>query len=160
MLERCRNAQERWGGVHELIDRWLRERQDLVTELFGLGKGVEPGAQGAEALRGLCQIMLDYVSAWHFGVYEQLLIEAREFNDQRGLEVASQIQPRIEAITAQVVAFNDRWPAGRCASDPALAGELQQLGRLFCERFELEDCLIEVLHNAHRQKAQAVAGHQ
>ena len=42
----------------------------------------------------------------------------------------------------------------------ASRGELQQLGRLFCERFELEDCLIEVLHNAHRQKAQAVAGHQ
>ena len=155
MLESCRNAQERWGGVHELIDRWLGERQDLVTELVGLGKGVEPGKEGVEVLKGFCQVMLDYVSAWHFGVYEQLLIEAREFNDQRGLEVASQIQPRIAAITAEVVAFNDRCPSGRCASDPALAEELQHLGQLFCERFELEDCLIEVLHNAHQLKAQA-----
>jgi regulator of sigma D len=102
--------------------------------------------------------MLDYVSAWHFGVYEQLLIEAREFKDERGLEVASQIQPRIEAITSEVVAFNDRCPSGRCASDPALAQELLQLGQLFCERFELEDCLIEVLHTAHRQKAQVAVG--
>ena len=30
MLESCRNAQERWGGVHKLIDRWLEERQELV----------------------------------------------------------------------------------------------------------------------------------
>lgn len=155
MLERCRNSQERWGGVHELIDRWLRERQNLVTELVGLSKGVEPGKQGVEALKGFCQLMLDYVSAWHFGVYEQLLIEAREFDDERGLEVAGQIHTRIEAITSEVVTFNDRCPSGRCASDPALGEELRHLGQLFCERFELEDCLIELLHNAHRLKTQA-----
>ena len=33
MLESCRNAQERWGGVHQLIDRWLHERQQLVQDL-------------------------------------------------------------------------------------------------------------------------------
>lgn len=31
MLETCRNAQERWGGVHQLIDRWLIARRELVT---------------------------------------------------------------------------------------------------------------------------------
>ncbi|MDP1165769.1 Rsd/AlgQ family anti-sigma factor, partial [Klebsiella pneumoniae] len=24
MLESCQNAQERWGGVHKLIDSWLK----------------------------------------------------------------------------------------------------------------------------------------
>ena len=33
--------------------------------------------------------------------------------------------------------------------------ELKRLGQLLHERFELEDCLIEVLHNAHRQQATA-----
>src|SRR5690606_5942041 len=130
MLERCRNAQERWGGVHELIDRWLRERGELVVQLVALQKGVEPGAAGVEALRRFCQVMLDYASAWHFGVHEQLLIEAQEFDNQRGLEVAGQVQARIGAITAELVAFNDRCPAGRCASDPALGEELRQLGQL------------------------------
>lgn len=152
MLERCRNARERWGGVHDLIDRWLAERQQLVATLVDLQKGVEPGSEGTRALGRFCQIMLDYVSVWHFGVYEQLLIEAREFGNQRGLEVAGQIQERIAAITDEVVAFNDRCPKGRCAGDPALPEELRQLGQLLCERFELEDCLIEVLHNAHRPK--------
>ncbi|TFY89649.1 Rsd/AlgQ family anti-sigma factor, partial [Pseudomonas kairouanensis] len=30
MLESCQNAQERWGGVHKLIDRWLLERHELI----------------------------------------------------------------------------------------------------------------------------------
>ncbi len=34
---------------------------------------------------------------------------------------------------------------------PGLADALKQLGQLLHERFELEDCLIEVLHNAHKQ---------
>ena len=25
MLEQCKNAQERWGGVHQLIDKWLND---------------------------------------------------------------------------------------------------------------------------------------
>ena len=37
MLESCKNAQERWGGVHQLIDRWLQERQELIG-VFALGR--------------------------------------------------------------------------------------------------------------------------
>ena len=32
MLESCQNAQERWGGVHLLIDRWLQERRGTLQE--------------------------------------------------------------------------------------------------------------------------------
>ena len=34
MLENCRNARERWGGVSELIDRWLKERQELLVQTW------------------------------------------------------------------------------------------------------------------------------
>ena len=30
MLERCKTAQERWGGVHSIIDRWLQQRKVLI----------------------------------------------------------------------------------------------------------------------------------
>ena len=33
MLESCQNAQERWGGVHKLIDSWLKARHELVRAL-------------------------------------------------------------------------------------------------------------------------------
>ena len=36
MLENCRNARERWGGVSELIDRWLKERQELLVHYYNM----------------------------------------------------------------------------------------------------------------------------
>ena len=96
---------------------------------------------------------MDYVSAGHFEVYEQLTNEAKAFNDQRGLELAKQIYPRIEAITAVALAFNDHCDNGDCRDSTSLVAELNHLGQLLHERFELEDCLIEVLHNAHQEQA-------
>lgn len=154
MLESCRNAQERWGGVHLMIDRWLQERYELINAFDGLHVNVEAATQ--PALQHFCEILLDYVSAGHFEIYEQLLNEAEAFGDKRGLELARQIYPRIEAITEVALAFNDRCDKGDCLDSPDLAQEFTRLGRLLHERFELEDCLIEVLHTAHKQAAATV----
>jgi regulator of sigma D len=152
MLESCQNAQERWGGVHLLIDRWLQERHELISAFAALDDKAQASKNG-ESLQRLCQILVDYVSAGHFEVYEQLLNEARAFNDQRGLDLAKQIYPRIEAITEAALAFNDRCDNGDYSDSLCLSTELKHLGQLLHERFELEDCLIEVLHNAHQQAA-------
>ena len=119
MLESCRNAQERWGGVHQLIDRWLHERQQLV-QAFDALSGIQAPAPKA-------------------------------FGDQRGLELAKQIFPRLEAITESALNFNDRCDNGDCREGACLIAELKVLRQQLHERFELEDCLIEVLHNAHSQ---------
>jgi regulator of sigma D len=153
MLESCRNAQERWGGVHLLIDRWLQERHELIQAFDGLHVRDASEADSRQALQTFCEILLDYVSAGHFEVYEQLVREAEAFGDERGIELARQIYPRIQAITEVALAFNDRCAKGDCHDSPGLAAELKQLGMLLQERFELEDCLIEVLHNAHQQTA-------
>ncbi|MCF7201464.1 sigma D regulator [Pseudomonas oligotrophica] len=155
MLESCRNAQERWGGVHLLIDRWLQDRHELINAFDHLR--LEQDADARQALVGFCERLLDYVSAGHFEIYEQLLREAEAFGDERGIELARQIYPRIQAITEVALAFNDRCDRGDCLGSPGLADELQRLGQLLQERFELEDCLIEVLHNAHQQQAVATA---
>ncbi|WP_277373214.1 sigma D regulator [Pseudomonas sp. AA-38] len=157
MLESCRNAQERWGGVHQLIDRWLHERHELVNAYKGLADAPPSSVVTAERLHGFCELLVDYVSAGHFEVYEQLTSEAKAFNDQRGLELAKQIYPRIEAITEVALAFNDRCDGSGGEGVSELLAELQRLGPLLHERFELEDCLIEVLHNSHQQQAAALA---
>lgn len=153
MLESCRNAQERWGGVHLLIDRWLQERHALVEAFGGLHVDSEPAARQAQPLQKFCELLVDYVSAGHFEIYEQLLAEAEAFGDARGIELAKQIYPRIETITQVALTFNDRCEKGDCLGSPGLGDELKQLGQLLHERFELEDCLIEVLHTAHQQTA-------
>lgn len=154
MLESCQNAQERWGGVNQLIDRWLQERQELVRAFAGLNEASEIASQD---LQRFCEILVDYVSAGHFEVYEQLTVEAKAFGDQRGLELAKQIYPRIEAITEVALAFNDRCDSGDCGDTVSLNAEIKRLGQLLHERFELEDCLIEVLHNSHQQQALATS---
>ncbi|MGE8499948.1 MAG: sigma D regulator [Pseudomonas sp.] len=155
MLESCQNAQERWGGVHLLIDRWLKERHELVAAYAAVSQAQQaPGANTPDVHR-FCEILVDYVSAGHFEVYEQLTNEAKAFGDQRGLELAKQIYPRIEAITEVALSFNDRCDSKGSCDSATLSEELKRLGQLLHERFELEDCLIEVLHNAHKEQAAA-----
>jgi len=131
MLENCRNARERWGGVSELIDRWLKERQNLLVhycELSGEADFTRTEELGSR-LERLCEVLLDYVSAGHFEVYEQLIREAREFNDGR---------------------IDGRMLSERDAKE--LYEQLSELGETLESRFEMEDFLIEHLHNAHADK--------
>ncbi|MDH1264000.1 MULTISPECIES: sigma D regulator [unclassified Pseudomonas] len=155
MLESCQNAQERWGGVHLLIDRWLKERHELVAAYAAASQAQQAPDADKQTVERFCEILVDYVSAGHFEVYEQLTNEAKAFGDQRGLELAKQIYPRIEAITEVALSFNDRCDGKDSRDSCSLGEELKRLGQLLHERFELEDCLIEVLHNAHQEKAAA-----
>ncbi len=151
MLESCTTAQERWGGVNQLIDRWLSERKQLISEYVGLRDRTPPEENPDQALESFCDVLVDYVSAGHFEIYEQLIREAEDFQNERGLELVRQVYPRIETITQAAVAFNDRYAnTANGVDEPDMQARLHTLGALLHERFELEDCLIEVLHNAHR----------
>jgi len=160
MLENCRNARERWGGVSELIDRWLKERQELLVHYCDLSG--ESDFSQTEALREkfvrLCEVLVDYVSAGHFEIYEQLIQEAREFNDG-GLELAAKLYPRIAQTTETALNFNDRLDGKSLTESDvkALFAELSELGEILESRFEMEDYLIEHLHNAHADKVMSSA---
>ncbi|WP_297798201.1 sigma D regulator [uncultured Marinobacter sp.] len=160
MLENCRNARERWGGVSELIDRWLKERQELLVHYCELSG--ESDFSQTEALREkfvrLCEVLVDYVSAGHFEIYEQLIQEAREFNDG-GLELAAKLYPRIAQTTETALNFNDRLD-GKSLSESdvrELFDQLSELGEILESRFEMEDYLIEHLHNVHADKVMSSA---
>ena len=95
---------------------------------------------------------MDYCSAGHFEVYEQLVREAQEFDDG-SIELAKQHYPRLEQITSKCVGFNDSYDtAEHCIEKMTdLPKDLSDLGELLEERFQLEDELIEHLHNAHKE---------
>ncbi|MDC0661307.1 sigma D regulator [Marinobacter sp. SS21] len=155
MLENCRSAKERWGGVSDLIDRWLKERQELIVhfcELSGTDSQTSENGLVDKFVR-LCEILVDYVSAGHFEVYEQLIREAKEFNDG-GLELAAKVYPRLAQTTEVALNFNDRLDGNKLTSDDLreLFQELSRLGETLESRFEMEDFLIEQLHNVHAEK--------
>lgn len=152
MLEKCKSAQERWGGVSEIIDSWLTERQQLISHFVNLPQN--PVTELAEPLQGFCQILVDYLSSGHFEVYEQLLKEGSEFNDG-SLEEAQTLFPKIQVSTDAALDFNDTFSAfsGVTLKDMhELADQLSRLGESLEERFTLEDQMIEILHIAHQDQ--------
>lgn len=161
MLENCHNARERWGGVSDLIDRWLKDRQQLIVHYMDISS-VDEGARGDASLNEkftqLCEVLLDYVSAGHFEIYEQLITEAKEFDDG-GIELAAKVYPRIEKTTEVALNFNDKLDGGKLDKESlaSLFDELSRLGENLETRFELEDFLIEHLHTVHGEKVMSSA---
>ena len=150
MLQNVESARERWGGVSTIIDRWLQERQDLLVlycELSGLNT---EGSQSGEKLQSLCQILVDYVSAGHFEIYDQLVKEAREFDDAEALKEAPKLFDIVDATTEAVLDFNDKYQ--EIDDLTTLARDLSHLGETLATRFEAEDRMIEVLHVAHKDQ--------
>lgn len=151
MLENCESAKEKWGGVNDLIDKWLRERQDLIVKLCDLSVNNSGSTENVvERFQSFCQLLVDYVSVGHFEVYEQLLDEAADYDDG-GTELANKIIPKIQNSTEIALNFNDRFDDINKVDDgiEGLILELDNLGKTLEERFELEDVLIEALHKAH-----------
>ncbi|QJD59529.1 sigma D regulator [Pseudomonas sp. gcc21] len=155
MLDSCTTAQERWGGVNEMVDRWLAERKQVVLEFSALRDRAPSAANSEQALGSFCTILIDYVCAGHFEIYEQLTREAEELQDVRSLDLAGQVYPRIQTITQAALTFNDRYGDTTDFDEETMQKDLKVLGGLLHERFELEDCLIEVLHNCHQDMLSA-----
>ncbi len=150
MLENCKTAKERWGGVSEIIDRWLEERQEMLVQycaLSGLSEDLSDIQRG-EKLRSFCQILVDYVSAGHFEVYDQLIKEGREFDDADALQEASKLYDVVDKTTEKLLDFNDKYLETDDLA--ALTPDLSQLGEALEMRFSAEDRLIAVLHTAHK----------
>lgn len=155
MLDSCTTAQERWGGVNQMVDRWLAERKQVVLEFTALHDRDPSITHPKQALGSFCTVLIDYVCAGHFEIYEQLTREAEELQDVRSLDLAGQVYPRIETITQAAVEFNDRYGDATEVDEQSMQKDLKLLGGLLHERFELEDCLIEVLHRSHEDMLSA-----
>lgn len=153
MLEKCRNAKERWGGVSKIIDQWLEQRQQLISLFINLPES-RVGDELNVQLETFCSLLMDYLSSGHFEVYEQLLREGSEFADG-SVEQAQVLLPLIQPSTDAALDFNDSFNGFESPTLRELrefANALSHLGEQLEERFEVEDQLIEVLHNAHRSQ--------
>jgi len=151
MLENCQNAKERWGGVSIIIDRWLQERQDMLVQYCAIGAEQNTHANGqvrGEKLRSFCQILVDYVSAGHFEIYDQLIKEGREFDDEEALHEAGRLFTVVDGTTEKLLDFNDKYLETDDLS--SLDTDLSSLGETLEIRFSAEDRMISVLHTSHK----------
>ncbi|WP_018915522.1 sigma D regulator [Vreelandella zhanjiangensis] len=153
MLEDCKNALERWGGVHSLIDRWLDQRRSLLVSFIELKEACDSELEAVSKARidTFSETLMDYISAGHFEIYPQLAEEARAFNDESALQIASQLLERLEMSTEMVLEFDTDYASTvRCQQHLArLPAWIDRLAKGLTERFSLEDQLIARMHAAH-----------
>ena len=148
MLDECTNSRETWQAVEALLQGWLKERRDLLVKYTAIVTGIDRDGS-AEAINaglgGLCDLLVDYVSAGHFEVFLALQKEAEIFADGSG-EVAEIIIPAIGDTTEVILGFEEKYPGSRL---DALDADLSLLGEVLESRFALEDRLIALLHGSH-----------
>lgn len=149
MLDNPVDRQQCWQSVDHLLHRWLEERQLLLVQFCSISE-LRPLSETAHRYRDqfdqFCETLVDYVSAGHFEIYEQLLAEAVAFGDH-ATEMSRQLYQVIARTTKVILDFNDHYLEQRAAQQ--LAHGLSQLGDALEERFEAEDRLIEALHQVH-----------
>ncbi|MFC3033341.1 sigma D regulator [Pseudoalteromonas fenneropenaei] len=156
MLSRLEQAQQQWGGSHSVIDNWLAERQELLVQYYQLA-GCAPYDKKDHALpdhaqiQAFCQIMLDYLSAGHFEIYDDLVQEC-EKKGPASLQLAQSLYPRIADTTDIALDFNDKYAEGEDKHESMydeFDKDLSTLGEALELRFELEDELIYNLFANH-----------
>lgn len=154
MLKRQQEAKQRWGGAHKAVDNWLHERQALLIEYFKLA-GLPPYERDNHALpalsdiRSFCGLLMDYVSAGHFEVYEQIISNSQDA-PQATQELADEVFPLISDTTEIALDFNDSY--GDLSDDNHLNGfdqDLSSLGEALELRMGFEDRLLHTLEQ-HR----------
>ena len=142
--------EQHWGNVTEILDRWLIERRELLVKYGELGEiKTFDGANVSHGhkLQAFCQLLVDYVSTGHFEIFEQLAGEGKAFSDRDGLKEGADLMEKIQPSTELILDFNDKY----LATDDleALSLDLSNIGEALAQRFESEDTMIAVLHDAH-----------
>ena len=143
------SAQDRRAGSRELVRKLLAERTEmfvLYCRLAGLAPydGKPPKNGTHELLQEFCQVLVDYIAAGHFSLYERIVRgteRRKEIADQ-----AAELYPRIAETTEAALGFNDQYDTdARFELSGAFHESLSHLGEQLATRIELEDKLLKIL---------------
>lgn len=146
MKEQLNEAQERRGASHELIQHMLKERNQLLSLLLQVSSdgSKNQSVQSDANLEEFVQVLVDYIAARHFGLYERIS-EGKE-RRKTVSELAMKIYPRIEQTTQIALAFDEKYnPENKDRNFNNFPEDLSMLGEELTTRIELEDQLIQLL---------------
>ncbi len=132
------------------VNNWLLKRNQLIVLYCKLsGRRNNPSLPELSQINQFCGLLIDYVSAGHFEVYEQI-VNACEINGPSSLELLEKLYPEISQTTDIVVNFNDKYSQLLEDSNFGhLDNDLSTLGEAIAKRVELEDNLIDTLRTKH-----------
>lgn len=145
MLTKVQQAKAQWGGFDTTIDTWLEERKDLLVQYCKLAS-LPPFERDDKSLPEkneivqFCEILMDYVSAGHFEIYQKILGDADD------TDTVENILSQIDNNTDKALQFNDEY--ANIDNNSGLDGfdlRLAELGQHMEERFSYEDQLIQTI---------------
>ena len=143
------NTPERRAGSRNLVDKLTAARAEVLT-LFCKVAGLEPfkdnqaTKHSPEVLQEFCQLLVDYIAAGHFSLYERIVngVERR----RNIAKLAEGLYPRIAQTTEAALAFNDKYDTEEQRDEaPDLGQDLSHLGEQLELRMQLEDQLLKAL---------------
>jgi len=132
------------------ISQWLTERSQLLVMYCKLsGNRNQQQLPDNQQIDSFCDILIDYVSAGHFEVYEQI-VNACETNGPSSIDLLDKLYPQITETTDIVVNFNEKYASTTKNGElNGLDNDLSLLGEAIAKRVELEDSLIKTLNVKH-----------
>ena len=147
--DKATQSQERRTGTKQLVERLTSERAEMLA-LFCQVAGLEPFKQDKSKtppralLDKFCQVLIDYIAAGHFSLYERIVNGKERRRDTAKL--AEDLYPRINQSTDAAITFNDKYDSEKYPEiSDELEGDLSRLGEELAKRIELEDQLLKAL---------------
>lgn len=145
-MDESKAQKERRGQAAKIIEHMLDGRKQLLSLLLQVSNhepdhAIEPAQ---ETLEEFCQVLVDYIAAGHFGLYERI-IDGTERRKEVS-DLALQVYPRIDDATQAALAFNEKYDANNTEVNLVdIEQDLSHLGEQLTTRIELEDQLINKL---------------
>lgn len=152
MLKKLEKTQQQWSGYSDVIDYWLTIRQDLIIEyshIAGLDAKNKRALPTSAQLTRFCEILVDYISAGHFKIYETVVTHWKATGFSANKDIDS-IYLHIATTTEPLVSFSDKYANFQLTEENAarLDADISRVGEIIEMRFELEDSLMQLIANS------------
>jgi len=142
--------EERRSGTKKLIQTLTAERAEMLA-LYCRVAGLEPFNDEKDKqtvqvlLQKFCQVLVDYIAAGHFSLYERIVNGKERRKEVAAL--AERLYPTIAETTNAAMDFNDKYDCeDHCEITGKFGEDLSRLGEVLATRIEAEDQLLKVLY--------------
>lgn len=139
---------ERRAGTRNAIAKMIAERNEVLALYWRLA-GLESFENGKreparKLLQEFCQLLVDYIAAGHFSLYERIVNGTERRRDIA--QLAQDLYPRIAATTTTALDFNDKYDSGdKFEVTDGFKADLSRVGEELALRIDLEDKLIALM---------------